>query len=315
MPKLCVIILNYATPDLTLACAKSVTADIADLDAEIVIIDNASPDDSWVRITAWRDSLASMAPVRAIRAESNGGFAAGNNLGLKSVSAEFYVLLNSDTQVRPGAMAALLSAIEADPEIGIVGAKIVGPDGVTQSSRFRNPSPLGEFVEAAGFDFLYRMLRRSVVPIAPDEDDEPDWIGFPCVMLRGRMIDEIGLLDERYFMYFEDCDYCRRATAKGWRLSFCAQAEVMHLHGASSDIDAGMQSEKRLPAYYYASRARYFIAWYGRAGFIAANLLWMLGRALGLLRLLSFKRPHPAPARRALDNWIGPIHRRPGGSA
>lgn len=315
MPKLCVIILNYATPDLTLACAKSVMTDIADLDAELVIVDNASPDDSWVRIMAWRENLGGAPPVRVIRSETNSGFAAGNNIGLKSVAADFYVLLNSDTQVRPGAMAALLSAIEADPGVGIVGAKIVGPDGAVQASRFHNPSPLGEFVEAAGFDFLYRLLRRYVVPIAPDEDAEPDWVGFPCVILCGRMIEEIGLLDERYFMYFEDCDYCRRAMVKGWTLGFCEQAEVMHLHGASSDIDAGMQSSKRLPAYYYASRARYFIAWYGRAGLIAANLFWMLGRAFGLLRLVAFKRPRPAPARRALDNWTGPGHGRPGGSA
>jgi GT2 family glycosyltransferase len=314
MPKLCVIILNYATPDLTLDCANSALADIAGLDAELIVVDNASPDDSWSRISAWRDGLGASAPVRAIRSERNGGFASGNNIGIRACGADFYVLLNSDTVVRRGAVAALLAALEADPEIGVAGPRIVGPGGETQVSRFRYPSPLGEFVLGVAADPFYRMLRRRVVPIAPDEDAEHDWIGFPCVCLRKTMIDRIGLLDERYFMYFEDCDYCRRAKQDGWKIAYCPQAEVMHLHGQSSEVEDRAGSTKRLPRYFYASRARYFIAWYGRAGFIAANLLWQFGRALGLLRLAALRRPHAAPARRGCDNWTGPDYPQPDGS-
>lgn len=315
MRTLSVIILNYATPRLTIDCAKSVLPEIESLEGELIIVDNASPDDSRRRIALWREGLAPSAPVRVVLSEKNGGFASGVNLGINAGEAEFYGLLNSDTLARPGAFAALLAAMRADSKLGILGPKITDADGAAQISRFRHPTPLGEFVEAAGTDIVYRLLRRHVVPIAPDEEAEAEWIGFPCVLLRKAMIDDIGLLDERYFMYFEDCDYCRRAGAKGWKIGQCLEAEVAHFHGASSRIATIMQSRKRLPAYYYASRARYFIAWRGRAGFIAANLLWLIGRAASFLRLLALKPPRRAPAMRAFDNWTGPDHPRPDGSA
>lgn len=306
MRTLSVIILNYATPQLTIDCAESVLPELESLGAELVIVDNASPDDSRRRITLWRETLAPPDRVRVVLAEKNGGFASGVNLGIKACEAEFYGVLNSDTLVRPGAFAALIAAMRADAGIGILGPKITNADGAVQISRFRHPTPLGEFVEATGARLVYRLLRRHVVPIGPDEGAQAEWIGFPCVMLRREMIDDVGLLDEGYFMYFEDCDYCRRAAAKGWKIAQCLEAEVAHFHGASSQIATIMRSRKRLPAYYYASRARYFIAWYGRAGFIAANFLWQLGRAASYLRLLALKPPRRAPAMRAFDNWTGP---------
>lgn len=306
MKPLSAIILNYGTPQLAIDCANSVLPQIEALDGALVIVDNASPDNSYAQLSAWREGLGPAAPVEVILSPRNDGFASGNNIGVRARKADFHLLLNSDTIVREGALAAMLAAMREDEYIGILGAKITDEAGVEQTSRFRNPTPFGEFVEASGLDLFYKIFARRVVPILPNEDADADWIGFPCVMLRARMIDEIGLLDEGYFMYFEDADYCRRAAQAGWKIATCPDAEVAHFQGASSKVEEAIREKRRLPAYYYASRARYFTRWYGKTGFVAANLLWHLGRAAGWARLLAFRRPRSAPAGAAHDIWRHP---------
>ncbi|MEQ1930834.1 MAG: glycosyltransferase family 2 protein [Parvularculaceae bacterium] len=311
MLKLSVIVLNYGTPDLAIAAGESVLNDLPP-NSDLILVDNASPDDSHARLLAWRRSLDPKAPVEIVLSRENTGYSGGNNLGLKSREAEYHVLLNSDASVRKGALPALLRAMEKDPRIGVLGPRLVGADGAPQISRFRTPTPLTEFLEGSGTDFFYRLLRRHVVPIKNnDESVEPGWIGFPCVMLRGAMVREIGGLDERYFMYFEDVAYCRRAARAGWRIAQCAEAEVVHLCGRSSQVEENFDLKKRLPAYYYASRTRFYRDEYGHAGFLAANLLWYAGRAVSYLRPLALRAPTKVCEARAVDIWTGPEKGRP----
>jgi hypothetical protein len=302
---LCVVILNYGTPDLAIACAKSALADLGGIDGEVIVVDNASPDDSVARLEAWRAVLPEDDPVRILRAPRNGGYASGNNLGVAAAEAEFYALLNSDTLVRPGAFAALIRTMRADAKIGIAGPQLIGPQGARIISRFRVPTPMTEFVDATGTDVFYRLFRRHVVPISDDESDAPHWIGFPCILLRRAMLDEVGRLDEGYFMYFEDIDFCRRAAAKGWRVAHERSAVVDHFCGRSSRVEDKLAGRARLPAYYYASRRRYYTTWFGGAGYVAANLLWYAGRAASYLRILALRRPAPVCKGRATDMWGG----------
>ncbi len=302
MRELCVVVLNYGTPALTIASAESALADMTGIDGEVVVVDNKSPDDSLSRLRHWRDRREADR-IDIIAAPSNGGFASGNNIGMRAREAEFYLLLNSDTLVRSGAIPRLLAAMRADPRLGIAGPQIVDADGAPAVTRFRHPTPLGEFIEATGADAVHRLFRSRVVPILDGEETAPGWIGFPAVMLRKQMIDEIGLLDESYFMYFEDADYCRRAGKAGWRVGRCAAAVVEHFHGGSSNIEAARQKLGRLPQYYYASRARYFKSWYGSTGLVHANLLWHLGRAVNALRVLTLRRPKPTNRARWRDIW------------
>ena len=311
MRSLCVIILNYGTPRLTVESAKSALEDLADIDGEIVIVDNASPDDSYEQFVAWRQSLEPTAPVSIVRSPENSGYAGGNNLGLRSGDAKYYILLNSDTLVRKGAFGAMLATMQANPDIGMLGPTLIGPDGKPLISRFRHPTPVSEFVEATGTGIVYRLFRNYVVPIRHEETAELEWIGFPCVMFRKAMVDDIGLLDERYFMYFEDIAYCRRATQSGWKIAQCPEAEVDHFCGQSSQVEAKADSKERLPPYYYASRARYFTTSYGRAGFVAANVLWYLGRAVSYLRVLALRAPTKVCDSRARDIWTSPDTSRP----
>lgn len=303
-----VIILNYGTPDLAIASAESVISEIEALGGKLILVDNASPDDSVQRFTSWREARPG-APVELVVSTENGGFAAGNNLGLKTGEADFYILLNSDTLVEPGAMTALLDAMRADPALGLAGPMILDENGAPAVSRFRKRTPLSEFVEATGLDCVYRRLARHVVPIAHGDGADLDWISFACVMLREEMIAQVGLLDERYFMYFEDSAYSLKAAGAGWRIARIERAVVRHFEAKSSQIGTTTKANARLPRYFYAARARYFIDHYGWGGFIAANLLWYLGRAVNAARALALQPPKKTAAHKAFDIWTGPTFR------
>lgn len=311
MLKLAVVILNYGTPDLAIKAAESVLRQLP-CRSQLILVDNASPDDSHARFLAWRATLGAGAPVDVILSPRNGGYSAGNNLGLKAARAEFYILLNSDAFMRAGSVSRLLEAMERSTDVGVLGPRLVGPDSRTLVSRFRTPTPLTEFIEASGTDIFYRFFRAHVTPIENNDPSvEPGWIGFPCIMLRGAMIDEIGRLDERYFMYFEDIAYCRRAVRAGWKLAQEPDAVVDHLCGKSSQVEENADLKRRLPAYYYASRARFYRDEYGLAGFFAANLLWYAGRLASYLRVLTLRKPTKVCAARAADIWTNPDEGRP----
>lgn len=300
-----VIILNYGTPDLAIASAQSVLPEIEKIGGRLILVDNASPDDSAAKLTAWRNEHPN-APVEVIVSPVNGGFAAGNNLGIRAGEADFYVLLNSDTLVEPGALSALLAAMKERPKLGLAGPLILDENGAPAVSRFRKRTPFSEFVEATGLDFFYSRFREHVVPIFEDEADAPDWISFACVMIRRQVIDDVGLLDENYFMYFEDSAYCLKAAEKGWRGARIDEARVRHFEAKSSGVEDAAATHRRLPRYYYAARARYFLDHFGRAGLLAANLFWLLGRAVNYARLLTFRAPKKTAKNRALDIWTGP---------
>ena len=304
-----VVILNYGTPDLAIASAESVLAEVEALGGALVLVDNASQDDSAQKLSDWVAARGAPDNLRLVLSLVNGGFAAGNNLGIEAVEADFHLLLNSDTVVRPGAIAALLAAMRADDMLGLAGPVIIDAEGNRAVSRFRIRTPLSEFVEASGLDFFYRRLRRHVVPLHEHESAcEMQWISFACVMLRREMIDAMGPLDERYFMYFEDSAYGLKARAAGWKIARIEAAEVTHLEAKSSGVEDAAAAHRRLPRYYYAARARYFTDHFGAWGFIAANLYWYLGRFVNYARLFAFRAPKKTAAWRAADIWTGPDH-------
>lgn len=302
---LTVIILNYGTPGLAIASAQSVLPEIEAMSGRLILVDNASPDTSAEKFKAWAASKPG-APMDVILSPVNGGFAAGNNLGIKAGEAEFYVLLNSDTLVEPGALAAMRGAMKADPKLGLAGPVIIDEDGAPAVSRFRKRTPFSEFVEATGLDFFYNRYRKHVVPIFEAEQQAPDWISFACVMIRKDVIDDIGRLDENYFMYFEDSAYGLKAAQKGWTCARIDGARVKHFEAKSSGVEDAAAGYKRLPRYYYAARSRYFIDHYGKGGLIAANLFWLAGRVVNYARLLTLKAPKKTAKGRALDIWTSP---------
>lgn len=303
--QLAVIILNYRTAILTIECLASMEDEIDD-NIAVIIIDNNSNDGSCEKI---EDSIRRNkweGWCRLIPSDVNSGFSTGMNIGICAVEAEAYVLLNSDTIIRPGAYNALRRALEQNPGVGLVAPALESVDGDLEHNTFRYRTPVYEFMRATGTRPIFSLMKKFDVVMKPDNKPfEPQWVGFACVTIRKEVINRVGLLDQRFFMYFEDIDYCRRTRDKGWGILYWPEARVVHLKGRSSGVTKTKNLRNRAPKYYYESRSYYFKKYYGMVGLITANLLWTAGRSISLFReKIGSKIPNHREDE-ARDIWIG----------
>ena len=301
-----VVIVNYRTADLVEACVDSLSPMLAEVDAGVVIVDNASKDASLERLTAFCAAHPQGDRLKVVDAGQNGGFSAGNNLGARSISAANIVFLNSDAIVLPGALDALAAAAQQNPKAGIITPRIISSGGEDEVSRFRNHSLLGEFVDGAQTGPITRLFAGAETPIFPvDRTSRPDWVSFAAVMIRKETLDSAGPMDEGFFLYFEDCDYCRRIKAIGFDIAFAPDAVFQHDPGGSTKLNEKTNKGARLPAYYYQSRSRYYRKYYGPLGPALANIAWVAGRSIARIRGV-FGRPAPMVCeKRGRDIWIG----------
>lgn len=305
MNRVVVVILNYRTPELALEAARSVTPQLGADDA-VVIVDNQSGDGSLERIAQGLDARG-LSAVRLVQSPENGGFSAGNNLGIRAVLGRAYLLLNSDATLRPHALERLWRVLEDDPDAGLVSPQLLSPGGAVQPNRFRRHTPVSELLLAARTSPVQRLLDRWTVAVPPEEPPSVDfdWTSFAAVLIRREVIEQVGLLDEGFFMYFEDVDFCLRARAAGWRIRHEPQAAAVHLHAASSQLEAVTAARRRRPSYYYAARRRYFSKTLGPGGHLLANTLWTIGHGIARAReLVGNKAPH-AVERELIDTWLG----------
>jgi N-acetylglucosaminyl-diphospho-decaprenol L-rhamnosyltransferase len=316
-----VSIINYRTGEMTLACVRSALADLEGIDGRVVVVDNASGDGSAEMIEAWIAAQEPPVPVTLVRSATNSGFSGGHNQGFAAAAAEFYLILNSDALLRRGFLAAMLAAAAADPGSGILAPRIEYEDGTVQTSCFRFHGPLSELIRVARTGPVTRVFARHEVALGPDPDPTRiEWASGACLMFRGDMIAAIGPMDEGYFLYYEDAEYCLRARRAGWRLAYVPQAVAVHFRGGSGPVKTLASARRRLPAYYYASRSRFLYQAHGRASLLAANLLCYAGWAVAQLGRLAGKRKHPVAEKELADIWtnfsdpLGP-RRAPGETA
>ncbi|MEL6336908.1 MAG: glycosyltransferase family 2 protein [Pseudomonadota bacterium] len=305
-----ITMINFRTAEMTIECAKSVLEHAGEVSFRLMLVDNNSADGSADRIADWIADLPEGSPVELVRSDVNTGFAGGHNLGITACpGTPFVLLLNSDAVIRPGALTAMLAAMQADPKIGIIGPALLNRDEAVEISAFRFHSPWSELNRAANSGPISRLLRRRVVAIpTPPNPAEIEWISFACALIRREIVEAHGGLDEGYFMYFEDADLCAKAKADGWRIAYLPEAEIVHFRGGSAPVKSLAKARKRLPRYYYASRARLLYRLGGHAGLIGANLLWHIGRAICWTRALTGRPVHRAVRAEWRDIWTNALH-------
>ncbi len=301
--KIAISIINYRTGDLTLQSVQSALKDLEGVDGCVIVVDNFSDDGSADQVADWIAAHPD-APIKLVRSPTNTGFSGGHNIGIGACAAEFYLLLNSDAILRPGFCKAILAAAEAQPKAGLFGPRIEYDDGEVQTSCFRFPSAGSELIRSANTGFVTKAFKRYEVAIAlPPPADQIDWASFACILLRGEMVKELGPMDEGYFLYFEDTEYCLRARRAGWGVVHTPDAVAVHYRGGSGPTKTLIKERKRLPAYYYASRTRFLYQAHGGIGLLAANLAWYLGRGIAQLRRLAGKSIYPMPKSEATGLW------------
>ena len=186
---------------------------------EVVVVDNASSDGS-------ADAARRHPRVRVIDAGANRGFAAANNIGIRATTGTNILLLNSDTTVPPGAIDSLLRELDAHPDVAIVGPRLVDGSGRAELSFGDMVSPIAQMRQ--------KRRQRGDVEALTRREQYPDWVTGACLLVRRADAEAVGLLDETYFMYLEDVEFCAAVRARGRRVLFTPRVEVTHLRGRSA---------------------------------------------------------------------------------
>ena len=309
---LLVVITSYRATDLTIDCLKSLENEIVQIpNAKVGICENGNEDNSAQKLQQAIDENGWQDWVYLKTVMPNRGFAGGNNAILRATLQssnipDFFLLLNADTIVRPDALTHLLKAAQDRSDVGIFCPRLEWPSGEAQVSCFRYMSPVSELLASAKTSFLTKLLIRWEVPVpVVDTPLEIEWGSFACALIRKEVFFDIGVLDEGYYLYFDDVDYCRSANNTGWKVLYWPDAHVVHLRGQSNPVKERTAQRKRRPGYWYVSRSWYFSKFYGKFGLFIANFLWFLGRLVSFSReVLGNKRPHLCKMEE-VDIWKG----------
>jgi len=233
-PRLSIVIVNFNGRGHLETCLASLAAHPPAAATEIVVVDNASTDGSAALVARWPD-------VRLVPLAENRGFSAGNNEGIRVSSGELILLLNSDTVVPAGALDRLIGRLDAHPEAAVAGPRLVDAEGRAELSFGPMISPLAELRQK----MVTGLHARRFGPVSRWVDARThregyvDWVSGACLLVRRRVSDAVGGLDERFFLYTEDVDFCASVRAQGWKVLFTPVAEIVHLRGRSRATASG----------------------------------------------------------------------------
>ncbi|MEO7344740.1 MAG: glycosyltransferase family 2 protein [Methylotenera sp.] len=282
-----IITINYRTADLVIESLRALVPQRGALEGgQVIIVDNASGDGSNEKILSAVQSEGWSSWVSVVPMGRNGGFAFGNNIGFSQALSstnhvDYLLLLNPDSSARPGAIEKLVTFMNKHPNVGIAGSQLENEDGGIECSAHTFHSPISELLEGARLGLLTKYLsNHEVTPPFRNEAHACDWVSGSSMMIRRKVIEDIGIMDEGFFLYFEEVDFFQRAAKAGWQTWYVPESIVMHIEGAST----GIKSTKRRPAYWYNSRRRYFVKHYGVSGLILADLLLSIGRLTFFIR-------------------------------
>lgn len=281
---LSVVIVSFNTSDLLQKCLESVKSDLAsagmNASSEIIIVDNASKDDS---VKAARKICGN---ALIIRNSKNLGFAGANNIGIKKAGGKYILLLNSDTEVKIGALSALLAEIRTDKRIGAAGGMLLNHDGSIQQSAGYFPHLSRIFFWMFFVDdlpgFSKYLLPYHVTDLSfYRKMHEVDWVSGACFIFDKDIIKTAGLMDEKIFMYGEELEWCYRIKKQGFKIYYTPGARIYHTKGASAEKDrntAGIMEEIKSLLYFYGKH---------KSGFEREAALFLI-RCGALLRIVLF---------------------------
>jgi GT2 family glycosyltransferase len=262
MTDLSIIIVSWNVSDFLAACLDSIQANTAALDYEVIVVDSASSDDSVAMIRnrfAW---------VKLLTQTENVGFTKGNNIGLKAAQGRHVMLLNPDTEIIGDALVQMVRYLDAHADVGIVGPRTLNTDGSPQSTRRRFPSILTAMFDST---WLAPFAPRHILDhyYARDVEEtataDVDWVQGSALMTRRAIYEQVGGLDERYVMFSEELDWCKRIRSAGWRAVYLGTAQIVHHGGKSTE-----QVHALKHIYFQQSKIRYFGKFHG-----ALAALWV----------------------------------------
>ena len=303
-----VIILNYRTPQLVVRGLEVLETEVAALgDGRVTVVDGGSGDDSASILRAAIQERGWGSWCELVALADNRGFAAGNNAVVRPLLAserppDFFHLLNPDTEIRPGAVIRLRDFLVGQPDVGIAGSRLEDPDGTPQISAFRFPSLSSEVLDGLSLGAVERRWAdRTVHMPIPDHTTRVDWVAGASMMIRREVFEDVGLMDEGYFLYFEEVDFCLAAARAQWPTYYVPDSRVMHLVGQSTQVSDERRQRGRIPRYWFESRARFFTKNHGRLKRRLADVTFTAAYATRRLRQKLMGEPNRDPPRRLRD--------------
>ncbi|MDO8667788.1 MAG: glycosyltransferase family 2 protein [bacterium] len=267
MPDINIVIVNWKMKEDILRCLASLFADIADENIKVIVqvVDNSGNADGI------KEALENNYPqVVYINPGGNLGFGKALNLGFKRAAAKFYLPLNPDIEFLAGgrAIKKLLEFMASHPAVGIAAPKLLNLDGTIQESCYRYPRFLDQFARRLGFEVKFKFFKNKVGrylmrDFGHDRTVPVDWLMGSFMLVRKELTDKIGFFDDRYFMYFEDCDWCRRAWRSGWQVYYIHNIVVKHKHRRESSEQSPILAilKSRVARVHLKSWFKYFLKW------------------------------------------------------
>jgi GT2 family glycosyltransferase len=212
---------------------------------------------------------------------------------------DYVYLLNSDAFPDPDCVGALVRFLDAHPEAGIAGSYVHGPEPVPHKTAFRFPNVPAELETSLGIGLVSKLLEPWIVALPlPTRTREVDWLAGASMLIRRAVIEQIGLMDDAYFLYYEETDYCLRAHRAGWKTFYVVESSVTHI----GSVSTGFKDHSRpTPKFWFASRRYYFLKNHGRLALWAANGLYFFGAVVCRLRYALIGRATKDPRRHLRD--------------
>ncbi|MBI2099354.1 glycosyltransferase family 2 protein [Candidatus Uhrbacteria bacterium] len=260
---LSIVILNYKSKNMVRECLAGIRMAAPALKYEIIVVDNGSGDGVGKTLSE------NFPEVKFIASPENVGFAAGNNLGIRASIGRYILIMNPDIAVFAGSVEALVRYMDENKEVGLAGPKLLNPDRTVQDSVYRFPrkmtpvyrrTPFGK--TPTGKQEIQRYLMKDW---NHEGEAEVDWLLGACLMIRREAMEQVGLLDERFFLYFEDTDWCRRFWEKGWKVSYVPESTMVHFHRRESAESPLLSSLfKKTTQAHIRSGVKYFLKYRGK---------------------------------------------------
>lgn len=277
-------VVNYNAGEFLMECLQSIERISHEANIKVWVVDNASSDDSFGR------AKNKFPKFNYIKNDQNLGFGRAHNQVLKKAKSEFVLVLNPDTRLEKGVLAGVIEFMEKNEDVGVATCKIVFEDGRVDLTAHRGfPTPWASILYLLGDDSLYHLSKNN-----PNTPHEVDAVSGAFFFTRKKILDEVGLFDERFFMYAEDLDLCLRIKQKGYKIMYLPQFQIVHYKGVSSGIKTETQTQttaspqsklRAFNAFYetmkifykkhYEKRYPFFVNWLVYTGI---NLRWWLAR-------------------------------------
>ncbi len=261
-PLLSALVLNYRSPAETIRCVNALLAQTIADQMEIIVIDNHSEDDSIGRI---RNRFGKNPRVHIVETQRNIGYGRGNNEGERRASGTYILVINPDNELEPAGIERMIEAMETDASIGLLGPKLVYPDGTTRDAQRKFPTVTDIFIKRTLLRHFFHGRMDTYLQKKHDTNKvrDVDWVAGACFLVRRSDFETLGLFDPRYFLFFEDTDLCRRMWRSGKRVVYFPLVHATDRKNRLSEGGFLAVFTRWTMREHLRSAARYFWKWHG----------------------------------------------------